>query len=59
MASEFRPPVTQQELDELIKDRLRRERSKERKVIIDSTEEKLQRILADLVDLYKDLDKMR
>lgn len=53
--SEFIPPATQEELDQIVKDRLRRERSK----IIRPTEEKLQHILADLVDLYKELEKMQ
>ena len=53
--SEFKPPETQEELDALIKDRLRRERGK----IIKPTEEKLQHIIADLVDLYRELEKAR
>ena len=51
--SDFRPPKNQEELDTMIKDRLKRERGK----IIRPTEDTLQRIIADLVDLYRELDK--
>ena len=57
--TEYIPPETQEEFDKRIKDRLQRVRCNERKAVIDSTEVKLRSIIADLIDLYKDLDKMR
>ena len=50
--AEFKPITTQEELDEIIKDRLRRERGKAAKRI----QRLLLPILADLYDAIKTLD---